>query len=29
MLEQYPITDLIQWLNDKTLIPNPDFQRLK
>lgn len=27
MLEQYPITDLIQWLNDKTLIPNPNFQR--
>lgn len=27
MLEQYPISDLLAWIEDKTLILNPNFQR--
>ena len=27
MLEQYPISDLLAWIEDETLILNPDFQR--
>lgn len=27
MLEQYPISDIIEWLDQKKLLLNPDFQR--
>ena len=27
ILEQYPISDLLAWIEDETLILNPDFQR--
>lgn len=27
MLQAYPISDLVQWMKEKTLVLNPDFQR--
>ena len=27
MLQTYPISDLVQWMNDKALVLNPEFQR--
>ena len=27
MLQSYPISDLVQWMKDKTLVLNPEFQR--
>ena len=27
MLQSYPISDLVQWMREKTLVLNPDFQR--
>ena len=27
MLEVYTIADIIEWLDNKVMIPNPDFQR--
>ena len=27
MLEQYPVSDLLIWMDERTLVPNADFQR--